>query len=95
MRKIGARAEGPAGPSNDHRPHGIVGVGAVEGRDELFHHYAVERVELVGPVEGNREHATVERAVESFEVHAVSPIRGSDATQLTVSPRSSRRQAVS
>ena len=50
-RQVGAGAEAAAAPGDDDRPHLVVGVGAVEGIDQLAHHRAGEGVELVGAVE--------------------------------------------
>jgi hypothetical protein len=42
---------------DDHGAHGVVGVGAVEGVDQLVHHRGREGIELVGTVERERQDA--------------------------------------
>ena len=39
--------------------HGIVAVGAVERVDQLVHHVGVDRVELLGTIEGEGKDALV------------------------------------
>ena len=51
LAEVGAGAEPAPAAGHDDGPHVVVGVGAVERVDELVHHLAGERVELVGPVE--------------------------------------------
>ena len=52
--QVGAGAERAPGAGDDDRAHVVVGVGLAEGRDQLVAHQARERVQLVGPVQGDR-----------------------------------------
>ena len=59
-RQVGAGAEAAPGAGDDDDPHVVVGVDPVERVDHLVHHRARERVELLGPVEGDRGDALVD-----------------------------------
>jgi len=49
--EVGARAEGTAGARHDDGAYGVVGVGLVEGSDELADDRGVDGIEPVGTVE--------------------------------------------
>ena len=49
--EIGARAESAPRSGDDHRPHGVVGIGEIQCLDDLGHHRAREGVQFVGPVQ--------------------------------------------
>ncbi len=55
--EVGPCAEGAAGTGDDDALDGVVGVGAVEGVDQLLRHERSEGVELVGPMQGEGEEA--------------------------------------
>ena len=49
--QVGTGAEAAAGTGDDDHAHVVVGVDAIERVDQLAHHHARERVELVGAVQ--------------------------------------------
>src|SRR5882672_4986851 len=51
--EVRARAERAARPGDDQRAHAIVGVGQIEHGEQLVEHHRIQRVELVGPVQGD------------------------------------------
>src|SRR3954464_4115027 len=55
--EVGARAEAAARAGDDDRPDVVVGVGRVEGGDELAAHGGGERVEPVGAVQRDGQDA--------------------------------------
>ena len=67
--QVGPGAEGPVpGPGDDHRPHPVVGVGDVEGRDHVQHHLGGEAVHLVGAVEGQDGDPVLDLELDGLEV---------------------------
>src|SRR5215475_5356493 len=49
--------------SDNHCPYSIVGVGPVEGVDQLIPHHLSERVELVRAAKGDRRYAIGDKVV--------------------------------
>ena len=67
--EVGAGAERPPGAGHDHRPHGVVGVGLVEGVEQLLEHRAGEGVELLGPVQRDDRRRPVDLVGDLGEGH--------------------------
>ena len=51
--QVGPGAERPASPGDDDGAHIVVGIGAIEGVEELVQHRHGEGIEVVGAVEGD------------------------------------------
>jgi hypothetical protein len=71
--EIRAGAEGPARAGDDHHLDVIVGIGAIEGGDQLVAHAAVERVHAVRAIERNREDASLDLIAQCVEFHGEVP----------------------
>ena len=68
--------ERPPRPGDDHRLHGVVLVGPVEGVDQLGEHLGRERIELVGSIERDREDRILDLVADGFIGHRlISPCR--------------------
>src|SRR5204863_4673111 len=68
--EVGARTERAAGAGDDDGAHAVVGVGAVEGGDELTDDGRVDGVEPVGAVERERRdpvRVVVEQRLEGYQ----------------------------
>jgi hypothetical protein len=72
-REVGPGAEGAARAGDDHRAHGVIGVGEVEGGDELVAHARGEGVELLGPVQRHGGDAVLDGESEGLEGGGVYP----------------------
>ena len=64
--EIGAGAVAATGAGHDDRAHVVVGVGLVEGLDQLAAHRRRPRVQPLGAVERDREDALVETSVDDL-----------------------------
>ena len=73
--EVGAGAEAAARAGDDDGAHVVVGVGQVEGLDQLAHHRGGEGVEPVGPVQRDRHDVVGDVVAISVKV-AVSVMPG-------------------
>src|SRR5690606_24869809 len=60
-------AEGPPGAGDDHGPHLGVASRLLEGGQQVLGHLVVQRVEDLGPVEGDGQHALVQLVANGFK----------------------------
>src|SRR5262249_41426001 len=67
--QVGPGAEAASGTGDDHYAHAVVGVGAVEGVDDLAPHRSGEGVEPVGPIEGQSGDAILDVVADLRVVH--------------------------
>ena len=67
--EIRPRAEGPSRPGHDDDAHRIVGVGALEGVEQLVHHARGEGVQLLRAMERDGEEPVVDRVADLLVVH--------------------------
>ena len=67
--EVGARAEGPAPSRDDDGSDVVVGVDAVVDVQQFDRHLLGERVELLGPVEGDRGHPVLDLIVDLVVGH--------------------------
>src|SRR5262249_56864826 len=90
--EISARAEGAPRPRDDHHAVRVVAVGGLEASDELLDECAGDRVELLGPVQGDGGDAFRHLVADLLEGHAQDS-EGSVALS-SASPCLSQRQMV-
>ena len=91
--QVGPRTEPPSLPGHDDRAHVVVGVGPVEGLDQLASHRRRERVQPVGPVERDGQHVVGDLVADVLEAHAVGSFSRPARTRRG-RPRAVRRRYV-
>src|SRR5438067_808303 len=71
--EVGAGTEAPPSAGHDDDAHVVVGVGSIEGVQQLFVHPVRERVESVGTLEGDRQDAVGDLVTDLVVLHAAHP----------------------
>ncbi|MCY1233547.1 hypothetical protein D9M72_460940 [compost metagenome] len=65
--QVGAGAEGAARAGDDHRADVVVGIGGVEGGDQVLHHLRGEGVELVRAMQRDGGDTVFDGVAQGFE----------------------------
>ena len=72
--QVSAGAEASAFAGHDDGANVVVGVRRVQGGDHLVHHGVVERIQSIGPIQGEGQHPALELIANRFKVH-LYPLR--------------------
>ena len=67
--EVGAGTIAAAGARHDDRAHCVIGVGAIEGVDQLAAHLLGEGVEAVGPIQRDRQNAFADLVADLSVLH--------------------------